>query len=64
MLHDVFSLSSFLLRGRDRDGIQNNLKIKVCVLARTQIPDIEAAIEVSQKASVPVEVIIIVGSSK
>ncbi|MBN1162691.1 hypothetical protein JXA34_03030 [Patescibacteria group bacterium] len=43
---------------------EKNLGIEVCVLARTQKKDIEAAIEVSQKAQIPVEVITIVGSSK
>lgn len=43
---------------------KNKLGIKVSVLARTQIPDIEAAVDVSQNAGVPVEAMVMVGSSK
>lgn len=43
---------------------KNKLGIKISVLARTQIPDIKAAIDVSQKAGVPIEAMIMVGSSK
>lgn len=42
----------------------NSIPLDIHVLARTQEPDIKAAIEVSQRAGVPVRAVTILGSSK
>lgn len=47
-----------------KDAKNNNLKIKLSCMARTVVKDVEAVIDVSQKAGVPLTVNLLVGSSR